>query len=1120
MNNLFGIGILLELKDHVSQRLRRVSSSMEDVQSEAERTTRTFNDMGDSINNSSSSFDNVAGASSHLGGAFNHTSSYARKMERQMQRLSAILGGDVPEATREAYQEMFRLRQEMKYTQRAYGSWSTEAMEARNRLNEWALGLDDATFKQVFMQSQLGLSNWQLQQQANSIKLNARMTKLMSSQTEILIKRMEGLQRHGVTPEMFMPPSTPGQFQILNETIKASQSPLYKLTGGYRALGNRIEKVLKNYSAQKVAIRMANGDMVRYGLLQRGITTGVANLGLAFPVMGAMAVAGYGALVGAVVEADDKLKALIDTVGGKVVKAFEPMTDIIKSVVTHIAKFVGKVADMIIAFNKAHPLCAKIVQGFALLLPALTVLLLPLGMIPIGLNAFAVALNSVWTLIGPFVAGIGTASTMALGLVGVLGSLTLVLANLWKSNAKFRDTVKQVWKDVSSYISQVCELIASNFAKIQEVLVPLGQALFDFLTNVFSIGFEILTAIFSNGTKDFKTAWDNGFSAIMTKTTEVLNKITQWITEKLTVATEVVKQATKTMKEWWKKHSDEVVQSVLQGYNLVKDSIKTALEFIGDVVKSVLDTFVQFWNDNSSSILSIIGSLVSSMGSLFQSMMSVVKSALDIIKGFWDEHGQSILNTVSQVFGLVVSIIESIAPVIESIFSGITSFLQQHGDTISKIFSVAWTFISGFVIGILNNIKGVIEGTLGAIEGIINLFSSICEGNFRGMWEAIKQIFTNAVSAIYNGVMLFFSVKFLGSLKTMWTSGIGIIKGMWEGIKNGFSTGVTACYVWIDDLVNGVINWFTNLGTNAPTLINNMWNFVINAFNTACAWIVSTVQAFGSSVLSFFRSLSSGSTSIFSALWNAGKSIWNAGVSALKGLISSLVSAVKSHLSNMVSSARTFFSNLFSAGRTQFMNLLSSVASTMSQIPGKVRSFMGNAISYLKGISLLSIGKNMIQGLVNGITSMGSRVVGAIKGVVDGAVKKAKSLLGINSPSRVFRQIGAWTSEGMSIGIDRNAPLVTNSIEDMGESTIDQARNIVKQDLILDTSTNKGTIDVASYIPQPSNNNRSGETPQAVTNSFNITMNVNGSDDPKKLVDELMTEIKRRTQLKNTLLYR
>lgn len=1149
MNNLFGIGILLELKDRVSQRLTQVSRSLDNVESEAEETVRAMNRL-DGVLKDGSSFQLTSRESQTLTNMLEGTSRSAESFQRRMERMSYYLGGDMSESTKTAYATMYALRQEVKNTSRQYGRYSIETMEARNRLHEFALSMDDNTFKQVYMRSELGLTGIQLQQQANSIKLNARMTKLMSSQTEILTRRMQGLQQAGVTPEMLMPPSTPGQFQILNETIKASHSPLYKLTGGYRSLGGSIEKVLKKYSAQKVAIRMANGDMVRYGLLQRGITTGVANLGLAFPVMGAMAVAGYGALVGAVVEADEKLKSMIETVQGKLTKAFEPMLNIIKNVTQHVVKFVGKIADMMIAFNKAHPLCAKVVQGFALLLPALTVLLLPLGMIPIGLNAFAVALNNLWTLIGPFVAGIGTASAMALGLVAVIGTLTLVLTNLWKSNQKFRDTVKQVWKDVSSYISQVCELIASNFAKIQEVLAPLGQALFDFLTNVFSIGFEILTAIFSNGTKDFKTAWDNGFSAIMTKTTEVLNKITSWITEKLTLATEIVKQATEKMKEWWKVHGDAVVQAVVQGYNRVKDTVKTVLDTVIDVVKSVLDTMINFWKDNSGTIISIISSMVSTVGSVLSSMMSVVKSILDVIKKFWDEHGQSILSTVTEIYGLILDIIQAVAPIVQGIFDGIASFLQQHGDTISTIFSVAWTFISGFITGILNNIKGVIEGVLNTIDGIISLFSAISQGNFKQMWEAIKQIFTGAVQAIYNGVMLFFSVKFLGSLKTMWTSGVGIIKGMWEGIKNGFSTGVTACYVWIDDLVKGVINWFTNLGTSAPTLINNMWNFVKNIFSTACSWVVSTVQAFGSSVLSFFRSLSSGSTSIFSALWNAGKSIWNAGVSVLKSLISSLVSAVKSKLSSMLSTARTYFSNLFSAGRTQFMNLLSSVASTMSQIPGKVRSFMGNAISYLKGISLLSIGKNMIQGLINGITSMGSRVVGAIKGVVDGAVKKAKSLLGINSPSRVFKQIGAWTSEGMAIGVDNNTPLVKKSMENMSTGAITEANNILKQELILNQdsrlkplvdqdSTSKQDLNLNPIMEQGSIVNAKtvsdtmssiGNKPQVapmestpntnVTNNFTIQMDVKGTESPRELVDQIMTELQRRTQLRNVLAYR
>lgn len=1047
MNNLFGIGILLELKDKVSQKLTALSRSLDDVQSEADETVRSMNKL-DGVLKSGSSFELTSRESQALTNVLEGTSRTAYGFGRQMDRLSYYLGGEVSESTKTAYATMYALRSEVKKTSRQYGKYSMETMEARNRLHEFALSMDDNTFKQVYMRSELGLTGVQLQQQANSIKLNARMTKLMSSQTEILTRRMQGLQQAGVTPEMFMPPSTPGQFQILNETIKASHSPLYKLTGGYRSLGGSIETVLKKYSAQKVAIRMANGDMVRYGLLQRGITTGVANLGLAFPVMGAMAVAGYGALVGAVVEADEKLKSMIETVQGKLTKAFEPMLNIIKNVTQHVVKFVGKIADMMIAFNKAHPLCAKVVQGFALLLPALTVLLLPLGMIPIGLNAFAVALNNLWTLIGPFVAGIGTASAMALGLVAVIGTLTLVLTNLWKSNQKFRDTVKQVWKDVSSYISQVCELIASNFAKIQEVLAPLGQALFDFLTNVFSIGFEILTAIFSNGTKDFKTAWDNGFSAIMTKTTEVLNKITSWITEKLTLATEIVKQATEKMKEWWKVHGDAVVQAVVQGYNRVKDTVKTVLDTVISVVKSVLDTMINFWKDNSGTIISIISSMVSTVGSVLSSMMSVVKSILDIIKKFWDEHGQSILSTVTEIYGLILGIIQAVAPIVQSVFNGIASFLQTHGDTISTIFSVAWTFISGFITGILNNIKGVIEGVLNTIDGIISLFSAISQGKFKQMWEAIKQIFTGAVQAIYNGVMLFFSVQFLGSLKTMWTGAVGLVKGMWTGIKSGFSTGVTACYVWIDDLVKGVINWFTNLGTSAPALINNMWNFVKNAFKSGCSGIVSLVQGFISSVLNFFRSLASGSTTIFSALWNTGRSLWNAGVSALKGLISSLVSAVKSRLSSMVSSARSLFSNLVSAGRTQFNNLLSTVVRTVSQIPGKIRSFMSQAISYLKGISLMSIGKNMIQGLVNGITSMAGRVRDAVKKVADGAKQKIQGVLGIHSPSRVFQEIGRFTSQGMAIGVTDNAPLVNKSIEDIGRSAVKQADTIIKHDFV------------------------------------------------------------------------
>ncbi len=94
-------------------------------------------------------------------------------------------------------------------------------------------------------------------------------------------------------------------------------------------------------------------------------------------------------------------------------------------------------------------------------------------------------------------------------------------------------------------------------------------------------------------------------------------------------------------------------------------------------------------------------------------------------------------------------------------------------------------------------------------------------------------------------------------------------------------------------------------------------------------------------------------------------------------------------------------------------------------VTGKVTA----AINFLKGLSLSEIGTAMIDGLVAGITSAGSKVLSAITGIASGAVTGAKKMLGIASPSKVFAEIGEYTGEGMAIGIDRSASGVQDSLE-------------------------------------------------------------------------------------------
>ena len=105
--------------------------------------------------------------------------------------------------------------------------------------------------------------------------------------------------------------------------------------------------------------------------------------------------------------------------------------------------------------------------------------------------------------------------------------------------------------------------------------------------------------------------------------------------------------------------------------------------------------------------------------------------------------------------------------------------------------------------------------------------------------------------------------------------------------------------------------------------------------------------------------------------------------------------------------------------------------------------------------SLKEVGKNLIKGFINGIKSMATGVIDAVTGVVQGSIDWAKSLLGINSPSKVFMEIGKYTSEGFAIGLDKYAHMASNSAGELANNVIksvkDPLSNISK---ILDEDIN------------------------------------------------------------------
>jgi hypothetical protein len=95
-----------------------------------------------------------------------------------------------------------------------------------------------------------------------------------------------------------------------------------------------------------------------------------------------------------------------------------------------------------------------------------------------------------------------------------------------------------------------------------------------------------------------------------------------------------------------------------------------------------------------------------------------------------------------------------------------------------------------------------------------------------------------------------------------------------------------------------------------------------------------------------------------------------------------------------------------------FMAFVGGVGAALFGIIGAIGSFIGTAVEWVMGL-----GRAIIDGLVNGIMGGAEAVIGAISGVVRGAIGAAEGLLKIGSPSKVFENLGSFTSAGFAEGI-------------------------------------------------------------------------------------------------------
>lgn len=272
-----------------------------------------------------------------------------------------------------------------------------------------------------------------------------------------------------------------------------------------------------------------------------------------------------------------------------------------------------------------------------------------------------------------------------------------------------------------------------------------------------------------------------------------------------------------------------------------------------------------------------------------------------------------------------------------------------------------------------------------------------------------------------------------GSLRegagTLVDSGMELIMNLAQGLADSMPTLVEHVPEIVSNIA-GIIN------DNAPKLLETGFNVIvtlvgglINAIPTIVENIPQIISAIVDAFMAFgwaslgkgaIDGLVNGVKGMVGAAGEAGASVSNGVVNAITSLPGNLANLAKSAMYNFSST----ISGMIGAAKSAALQVASGVESAILTLPSK----------------MASIGSNIISGLVNGITSNAARVASAITGVVSNTVEAAKNLLGIHSPSRVFRDMFGYVMEGAALGIEDNADLPVRSMKSATDAVADAAR--------------------------------------------------------------------------------
>lgn len=383
-------------------------------------------------------------------------------------------------------------------------------------------------------------------------------------------------------------------------------------------------------------------------------------------------------------------------------------------------------------------------------------------------------------------------------------------------------------------------------------------------------------------------------------------------------------------------------------------------------------------------------------------------------------------------------------------------------------------------------VKGIIQGIAERLPDMLTSAGEMILTFIQGVWEKVPEVLTAAAETVSQ-----FLAGLTERMPDILNSGGDAVSNFISGLIQNFPQIITAIASKIPDIISAV---FTIITAVVQFLANNFPLFVqkgIEIIQNLAQGLIDNWPAISAAIVDLLARLLQAILDYLPDLLDAGIQLIKSLADGILQIMSAATGAAGDVAQAALDKIKGFASDMLDAGKEWIQKVIDGIASMINDLTSKAKSTAQSALDNFTA-DWSSIGSNIISGIISGISGAAEGLYNKMKSIATNALNAAKDLLGIESPSKVFRdQVGKMIPEGIAVGIDMNADAVDEAVADLANP------------LAFDTSAYMPSEVASPYV--------NGGHPMG-----NWTINVYPSEgmDEKKLADYVADSINRQIRRK------